>query len=199
MNIFLCILLGYLVGNINPAYIISRLNGFDIREKGTGNAGASNITVVMGKKAGIFTALFDIFKAFSVTVIAVKLFPDTESARILSGVSCILGHIFPVFMKFHGGKGLACLGGMILSYNPVVFLLLLLAELIIALVTDYIAVVAPSGVVIFTLIYFFMTGDIIGTSMMALVSVIIFFKHLENFRRIRKGEETHISFLWKKN
>lgn len=199
MNIFLCILLGYLVGNINPAYIISKLNGFDIREKGTGNAGASNITVVMGKKAGIFTALFDIFKAFSVTVIAVKLFPDTESARILSGVSCILGHIFPVFMKFHGGKGLACLGGMILSYNPVVFLLLLLAELIIALVTDYIAVVAPSGTVIFTLIYFFMTGDIIGTSMVALVSVIIFFKHLENFRRIRKGEETHISFLWKKN
>lgn len=199
MNIFLCILLGYLVGNINPAYIISKLNGFDIREKGTGNAGASNITVVMGKKAGIFTALFDIFKAFAVTVIAVKLFPDTESARILSGVSCILGHIFPVFMKFHGGKGLACLGGMILSYNPVVFLLLLLAELIIALVTDYIAVVAPSGVVIFTLIYFFMTGDIIGTSMMALVSVIIFFKHLENFRRIRRGEETHISFLWKKN
>lgn len=199
MNIFLCILLGYLVGNINPAYIISKLNGFDIREKGTGNAGASNITVVMGKKAGIFTALFDIFKAFAVTIIAVKLFPDTESARILSGVSCILGHIFPVFMKFHGGKGLACLGGMILSYNPVVFLLLLLAELIIALVTDYIAVVAPSGTVIFTLIYFFMTGDIIGTSMMALVSVIIFFKHLENFRRIRKGEETHISFLWKKN
>ncbi|MDE6671134.1 MAG: glycerol-3-phosphate acyltransferase [Ruminococcus sp.] len=199
MNIFLCILLGYLVGNINPAYIISKLNGFDIREKGTGNAGASNITVVMGKKAGIFTALFDIFKAFAVTVIAVKLFPDTESARILSGVSCILGHIFPVFMKFHGGKGLACLGGMILSYNPVVFLLLLLAEMVIALVADYIAVVAPSGTVIFTLIYFFMTGDIIGTSMMALVSVIIFFKHLENFRRIRRGEETHISFLWKKN
>lgn len=199
MNIFLCILMGYLVGNINPAYIISKLNGFDIREKGTGNAGASNITVVMGKKAGIFTALFDIFKAFAVTVIAVKLFPDTDSARILSGVACILGHIFPVLMKFHGGKGLACLGGVVLSYNPVVFLLLLLAELVIALVTDYISVVAPSGSVIFTLIYFFMTGDITGTSVLALVSVIIFFKHLDNFRRIRRGTETHISFLWKKN
>lgn len=198
MQIVLCSLLGYLIGNINPAYVLSKLKGFDIREKGSGNAGASNVTVVMGKKAGIFTALFDIFKAFFATVIAVHLFPEIEYAKILSGVFCILGHIFPFVMKFHGGKGLACLGGMILSFNPVVFLLLLIFELIIALVSDYISVVAPSGTVIFTLIYVFMTGDMIGTFLLVVVSVIIFFKHVENFKRIYRGEETHISFLWKK-
>ena len=199
MQIVLCSLLGYLIGNINPAYILSKLKGFDIREKGTGNAGASNVTVVMGKKAGVFTALFDIFKAFSAVIIAVNLFPDIEYAKILAGVSCIMGHIFPFLMKFHGGKGLACLGGMILSFNPIVFLLLLLAELILALVVDYICVVAPSGAVIFTLIYAFMTGDPTGTSLLAVSSVIIILKHIENFRRIHNGEETHISFLWKKN
>ncbi|MCM1315796.1 MAG: glycerol-3-phosphate acyltransferase [Muribaculaceae bacterium] len=199
MHIVLCSLLGYLIGNINPAYILSRLKGFDIREKGTGNAGASNVTVVMGKKAGVFTALFDIFKAFSAVIIAVRLFPNMEYAEILAGVSCIMGHIFPFIMKFHGGKGLACLGGVILSFNPVVFILMLLAELIFALAVDYICVVAPSGAVIFTLIYAFMTGDLTGTSLLTVVSVVIVFKHIENFRRIRNGEETHISFLWKKN
>ena len=199
MNIFLCVLMGYFVGCINPAYIISRLNGFDIREKGTGNAGASNVTIVMGKKAGIFTALFDIFKAFAVTFIAGYLFPEIKCIKILTGVSCMLGHIFPVFMKFHGGKGLACLGGMILSYNPVVFLLLLLAELVIMLIFDYISVVAPSGSIMFTFVYGFMTKDITGIFLLAFISVIILFKHRDNFRKIKNGEEIRVSFLRKKN
>ena len=199
MQIILCAVMGYLIGNINPAYILSRLKGFDIRERGSGNAGASNVTLVMGKKAGIFTALFDISKAFVASVIAVSLFPALRYAKILSGVSCIMGHIFPFLMKFHGGKGLACLGGVVLAFNPVVFLLLLLAEVVIALVSDYISVVAPSGTVIFTLVYALLTKDITGTVMLALTSVVILCKHIENFRRICNGTETHISFLWKKN
>ncbi|MDE5558995.1 MAG: glycerol-3-phosphate acyltransferase [Ruminococcus sp.] len=199
MQIVLCSLLGYLIGNINPAYILSKLKGFDIREKGSGNAGASNVTMVMGKKAGVFTALFDIFKAFFATVIAMHLFPQIRYAKILSGVSCIMGHIFPFLMKFHGGKGLACLGGVILSFNQTVFFSLLLVEVIIALAVDYICIVAPSGAVIFTLVYAFLTGDPTGTFLLAVVSVIILFKHIENFERIHNGEEAHISFLWKKN
>ena len=199
MNIFLYVLTSYLVGCINPAYIISKLNGFDIREKGTGNAGASNITIVMGKKAGIITALSDILKAFVVTLIAGYLFPEIKYVKIISGIFCILGHIFPVFMKFHGGKGLACLGGMILAYNPVIFLILLLIEMTVLFFVGYISVVAPSGAFLFTLIYFFTTRDITGTSLLTAVSVIIFCKHIGNFKRIRKGEETPISFLWKKN
>lgn len=199
MQIILCAVMGYLIGNINPAYILSRFKGFDIRERGSGNAGASNVTLVMGKKAGIFTALFDISKAFVASVIAVSLFPALRYAKILSGVSCIMGHIFPFFMKFNGGKGLACLGGVVLAFNPVVFLLLLLAEVVIALVSDYISVVAPSGTVIFTLVYLLLTKDITGTLMLTLTSVVILCKHIENFRRIHNGTETHISFLWKKN
>ncbi len=199
MQIVLCSLMGYLIGNINPAYILSRLKGFDIRERGSGNAGASNVTMVMGKKAGVFTAVFDIFKAFAASFIAAELFPQVKCAKIMSGVSCIIGHIFPVFMKFHGGKGLACLGGVVLSFNPTIFCALLFAELILALTVDYICIVAPSGAVIFTLVYALFTGDPYGTIMLAVVSVIILFKHIENFKRIQNGTEAHISFLWKKN
>ncbi|MDE5772604.1 MAG: glycerol-3-phosphate acyltransferase [Ruminococcus sp.] len=199
MQIVLCSLMGYLIGNINPAYILSRLKGFDIRERGSGNAGASNVTMVMGKKAGVFTALFDIFKAFAASFIAAELFPQIKYAKIMSGVSCIIGHIFPFMMKFHGGKGLACLGGVILSFNPTIFFVLLLVELILALTADYICIVAPSGSVMFTLFYALLTGDPTGTVMLAVVSVIILFKHIENFEKIQKGTEVHISFLWQKD
>lgn len=199
MQIVLCSLMGYLIGNINPAYILSKLRGFDIRERGSGNAGASNVTMVMGKKAGAFTAVFDIFKAFAASFIAMELFPQIKCAKIMSGVSCIIGHIFPFLMKFHGGKGLACLGGVILSFNPTIFCTLLFMELIFALVIDYICIVAPSGAVLFTFVYALLTGDPTGTLMLAVVSVIILFKHIENFERIHNGTEAHISFLWRKN
>ena len=155
--------------------------------------------MVMGKKAGVFTALFDIFKAFATSFIAAELFPQIKYAKIMSGVLCIIGHIFPFMMKFHGGKGLACLGGVILSFNPTIFFVLLLVELILALTADYICIVAPSGSVMFTLVYALLTGDPTGTVMLAVVSVIILFKHIENFEKIQKGTEVHISFLWRKD
>lgn len=199
MQALLCSILGYAIGNINPAYIISRLHGFDIRSRGSGNAGASNVMMTLGKKAGLFTALFDIFKAVAASLIAFHLFPALKCAKIISGSACILGHIFPVLMKFHGGKGLACLAGTVAAFDPRVFLGLLVAELIISLSLDYICVVPMTGSVIFTGIYALMTGDPAGTLMLSAVSVIIMLKHIENLRRIQNGTEAHISFLWHKD
>ncbi|MBR0141868.1 MAG: glycerol-3-phosphate acyltransferase [Ruminococcus sp.] len=199
MNIAVYLILSYLVGNINPAYIISKIKGFDIRQKGTGNAGASNIAVEYGKKAGVLTALFDIFKAFAVTFIAVKIFPDMREIGIFAGSACILGHIFPVFMGFRGGKGLASLGGMILAYNPLIFLILILPELIIVLIFDYIALVAPTGSIAFTLVYAFVYGDIKGIIVLSAIALIMFVKHIPNFKRIKEKTEKHVSIMWKKN
>ncbi len=199
MQAALCGLLGYLIGGINPAYIISKLKGFDIRQRGSGNAGASNAMMTMGKKVGAAIAVFDIFKAFFAVVIAIKLFPQVKLARLVSGVCCILGHIFPVMMRFHGGKGLACLGGFILAYDPLIFAMLLVCELILAITIDYVCVVPISGSAIFTLIYAFTTGDPMGTLILAIVAVIILWKHTENLKRIQNGTEAHISFLWKKD
>ncbi|MBR1592427.1 MAG: glycerol-3-phosphate acyltransferase [Ruminococcus sp.] len=198
MNIAVYLILSYLIGNINPAYIISKVKGFDIRQKGTGNAGASNITLVLGKKAGIITALFDIFKAFAVTFAAIKIFPDISIAGIAAGSACILGHIFPVFMKFKGGKGLASLGGMILAYNPLIFLILITTELLIIVFFNYISLVAPTGSVLFAVTYAFTDGDIKGIILLSAIALIIILKHIPNFRRIADGTEKKISILWKK-
>ncbi len=199
MQVILCSLIGYLFGNINAAYIISKLQGFDIRDRGSGNAGASNVIITIGKKAGLITAIFDITKAAVASTVAVALFPRLRYAHILGGSACIIGHIFPILMKFHGGKGLACLGGMILSYNPEIFLLLLAIEIFLGFGLDYICVVPITGSIIFTGIYAFLTGDAVGTMILASVSLIILYKHIENLRRILIGTEAHISFLWKKD
>lgn len=199
MKIVLCSLLGYLIGNINAAYIISKLKGFDIRERGSGNAGASNVMMVIGKKEGAIAAVFDIIKAFIAASLGARLFAEIKFARILAGSCCILGHIFPALMHFHGGKGLACLGGVIIQFDPQIFICMLLAEIIIGFSVDYICVVPITGSVMFTAIYAFLTGDITGTLILSVVSMVILYKHIENIRRIQNGTEAHISFLWNKD
>ncbi|WP_173337023.1 glycerol-3-phosphate acyltransferase [uncultured Ruminococcus sp.] len=199
MQFVLCALTGYLIGNINPSYIIARLRGFDIRERGSGNAGASNAVMTMGRKVGAASALFDIFKAFLASMLAAQLFPQIKFAKILSGCSCIIGHIYPVFMGFHGGKGLASLAGTILAFDPDVFISLLILEIIIGFSFDYICVVPITGSAIFMAYYAFVTGDASGTLLLAVIAVIILFKHVENLRRIQNGTEAHLSFLWKKD
>ena len=199
MQIIVCALIGYFFGNINPAFIIGKFKGFDIRKRGSGNAGASNTVITVGKKAGLAVALFDIFKAVAASLIAAYFFPQIKFAKILSGSCCILGHIFPLLMKFHGGKGLASLGGTILAFNPCVFILMLGFEIILGFSMDYVCIVPVTGSVIFTMIYALLTGDPIGTAILSAVSLIILFKHIENFKRIQNGTEAHISFLWKKD
>lgn len=198
MSALSCILLGYLVGGINPAYIVGRLKGFDIRKRGSGNAGASNAVIVMGKKIGLISALFDIFKAFFVVCLSSHLFSDLIYAKVLAGVSCILGHIFPIFMRFKGGKGLACLGGLILGYDWRLFVIMLGAEFLIALLVDYICVVPMTASVAFPVIYAVQTHDVIGTFVLLGCAVVILAKHIENLQRIRNGTEAHFSFLWKR-
>ena len=189
-------LIGYFMGNINPSYIIGRLRGFDIRRRGSGNAGASNAVITMGKGAGAVSALVDISKAAFAYILAENLFPRIRISGLLSSACCIIGHIFPVFMGFHGGKGLACLGGMILAFSPPVFAVMLAAEIILALSLDYICAVPITGSAAFTAVYAFTVGDIAGTLILASVTLVILVKHIRNLERIRNGTEIHLSFLW---
>lgn len=199
MKLLLMIFIGYLIGSMNPAYLISRARGFDIRERGSKNAGASNALIVMGKKAGLVTALLDIFKAFLVVKMAQQWFPVIPYAGVVAGVSCVFGHVFPPLMHFHGGKGLACLGGLILAFDYRLFLVMFVLELILVLIVDYICVVPISASIAFTLIYKVLTGDSHGSVALGIMALLIFYKHIENIKRIRCGAEAHFSFLWKRN
>lgn len=196
IGIIFVILFSYLIGSLNVSYFISKTKGFDIREHGSGNAGASNVVIMMGKKAGIIVALIDIFKAFLVCSIAMRLFPDRVYIGPLAGASAILGHIFPFYMHFRGGKGLASLGGTILALDPKMFIVLLTIAIILAVVTNYICVVPMSISIIFAIAYGMTRRSLASLLILLLAAVIINLKHIENLKRIKAGTEAHFSLLW---
>lgn len=198
LSAIFCMLLGYCAGGINPSYLISRMKGFDIRTRGSGNAGASNAMITLGKSTGIFCAIFDIFKAYVSVRISSRLFPLLKIAGMLSGIACILGHMYPILMKFNGGKGLACLGGVLLAYDSRLFFILLALELLVVLVTSYICSVATSGSVILSIIMFIQDGPLYALLFMPVV-IAVWSKHMINFKRIKYGVEAKFKYLWNKS
>ena len=196
MNVLLCAAMGYLLGMINPAYIFGRIHGFDIRQFGSRNAGATNATMIMGKATGIVCVFVDIFKAFASYRVAVRLFPMLSFAGVLAGTACILGHIFPVWMHFSGGKGLACMLGMMLAHNWKLFLALLIAEILLVLLMGYICLMALTLSVVFPVAYVIGTGDTIGLCVLALLIPVVVYKHMPNILRIAQGKEMRVSWLW---
>ncbi len=114
----IAILIGYAFGCIQSAYFLSKMFGkMDIREHGSGNAGASNITAIMGLKYGFFVALIDILKGIFAVLVVKWIFPNIPDLAYLSGIMAIIGHIFPFYLKFRGGKGVATLVGMMIGLN----------------------------------------------------------------------------------
>ena len=190
---------GYLIGCINLSYLMGRLKGFDIREHGSGNAGASNVIITMGKKAGAFVALFDIFKAYFAIKVTSLVFEDIFLIGAITGVAVILGHIFPFYMGFKGGKGFASLGGSILALDYRLFFVLLILTIFIVFVSNYICFGPTSISIIFPIVYGYMNRAVGGWYAMLIffiASAAICYRHSENFRRMREGNELKFSFLW---
>jgi len=194
-------IIGYGLGCINISYILSKLKGFDIRKYGSGNAGASNVVILMGKKAGLFVALFDILKAYLAVVIARECFVNAvidgfNYAGLVAGAFSILGHIAPFYMNFKGGKGLATLGGTILATDARLFAILLLCAFVIAFVTDYICFVPVSVVVIFPGILAYVYKSFWPLVIFIIPILLVWYRHIENFKRIKSGAELRFHFLW---
>ncbi|MCR4867529.1 MAG: glycerol-3-phosphate 1-O-acyltransferase PlsY [Lachnospiraceae bacterium] len=193
--VFICALMGYLVGCINLSYLISKLKGYDIREHGSGNAGASNVIILMGKKIGFFVALVDILKAYAVVRIAMSLFPDDLLAFFITATAVILGHIFPFYMGFKGGKGLATLGGSVLAYDLKLFVILLIIAAVLVFVSDYICFAPLFASIAFPFYTAYSNRSAIPFIFL-LSTLAIIYRHLENLRRIQEGKELKFSFLW---
>lgn len=196
LGIIFVVVLSYLVGSANISYFMGKIRGYDIRKEGSGNAGASNVVIMMGKKWGLIVALIDIFKAFLVCTIAMKLFPDKVYIGPLAGVSCILGHIFPFYMQFKGGKGLASLGGTILALDPKLFVILLTISIVMAIAVNYIAVVPMSMSIIFAVIFGYTRRSLLSFLILMVAAVVMNLKHIENVKRIMAGTEARFSLLW---
>ena len=209
-KIILAIALGYFVGCINPTYIMGRMHGIDVRKSGSGNAGASNGLILMGKWVGIVSALFDIFKAATVMWLAPVIFGDILCIAEVTGVACVMGHIFPIFMKFKGGKGLACLGGVLLAIDWRLLLILLAIEIAVVLIVDYICIVPITASLALPILYGVFgnlglgwlrraEGGFVGVWIFAALAVVIVLKHLQNIYRVATHTEMPFSFLWSKD
>lgn len=199
MKIIFCMILGYLIGCINPALIISKFKKKDIRESGTGNLGATNTMLHFGKGFGTLVMLFDFFKAVLAVYIAKRINPAAALAGILAGICSVLGHMFPFYLKFKGGKGLASFGGLVLAVDPVVFLFLLALGLILMLVVNHGYVMPFSAGSLFPVLYGIRTQSFASFALAAFIGALVIYKHFSNRGKAKRGEDFKVRDFLKKS
>lgn len=191
----LCVLVPYLLGSINPAILISRhVYHEDIRNFGSGNAGSTNMLRTYGKKAAAVTFILDLLKA-AVAVWFGRFVWGANGAAI-AGFFVMFGHMYPVFAKFKGGKGVACLAMVVLNISPITFLILLGIFLVIVIGTRFISMGSVMCALLYPLILRAFTGEEAGlaVAMAVLSAVFVTLRHRENLKRIWSGKEHKVSF-----
>jgi len=191
-----CILIGYAFGAIQTAYIIGKFNGIDIREHGSKNAGFTNTNRVLGRKAGIIVFVVDVLKAIGSIVLARVLFPDADPALavLYAGIGAILGHAFPFYLKFKGGKGVSCAVGLILLLDWRIALACLIIGLIVLLGTKFISLTSLT-ITLVVPIAMLVLGYVWEPVVLAfLFCSVIWVLHKDNIGRLLKREENKFSF-----
>lgn len=189
MGYLLAVILGYLLGCSHMAYYIGKIKKLDIRSAGSGNLGASNATVLFGWSSGVLVALHDIGKAFAAVWLAKLLFPELEYAGAAAGIACVLGHIFPFYLGFRGGKGLASYFGMTLALNWKLALIVVAVVVLATVITDFISVGALSTIVVVPVYMGITTHNFILVGILCIGTAVMLYKHWENILRIARKEE----------
>ncbi len=189
MTYLLPILLGYLMGCSNLAYYISKWKKKDLRSGGSGNLGASNATVLLGWGAGVAVAFHDIAKSALAALIAKWLFPELEYAAASAGIAAVIGHIFPFYLKFKGGKGFASYFGVTLALNWKLALAIVAIVILATVITDYIVAGTFSTIVLVPAYMGYSTRNLILVSILCVGTLVIFVKHWENIQRLIRREE----------
>ena len=196
MGYALVILGAYLLGCSNMAVYLAKLKKVDLGG-GSGNPGTSNATLLMGWRAGILVGIHDIGKGVLAVLLAELIFPELAYIGAVSGVACVLGHIFPVFMKFKGGKGFAAYIGMTVALNWKFALIILAAVVIVTLITDYIVVGTVTTVVATPVTLGLLSHSWVLPVILCVATAVILYKHRENYVRIWKGTEIGLTSAFK--
>lgn len=155
----LCLFFGYCFGLLQTSYIYGRLNGIDIREYGSGNAGTTNALRVLGKKAGFIVFLGDFCKAIIAVIVVRLIMKQVDASNIYTymaytGFGVILGHNFPIYLGFRGGKGIAATAGVILGFlDPIIIVSCLTAFIVVVAITKYVSVGSILIVTIYAVLY----------------------------------------------
>ena len=187
------ILIAYLVGSINSAIILSKVLKLpDPRTQGSKNPGATNMLRIGGKKIAAFVLLIDVWKGLSPILLA---YSYTSSSLELSIIAlfAFLGHVYPVFYSFKGGKGVATFIGGLIGINPLVGLSFILIWLFVAKVLNISSLSALVATLLIPLVFYFIEMDIEATGVISLICLWIFFTHRSNIKRLVSGEEGQIN------
>lgn len=209
MERIICVLVGYVCGLFQTGYIYGKLHHIDIRKHGSGNAGTTNALRTLGWKAGAITFLGDCLKCMLAVGIAYVLYGKTHRSMIellamYAGMGAVLGHNFPFYLDFKGGKGIAATAGLLLAVNPGVALIAMVVFIIVVAITRYVSLGSIILVVIFA-IGMVVQGEYLGTALTrpqqlelyglsAFLAVLAIYKHRENIKRLMAGTENKLSF-----
>ncbi len=209
MIIAILIVLAYLIGSIPTAVWISKgYYGVDIRELGSGNAGATNTFRTLGSKAGSIVMLIDMLKGF----LAVKLFLLTKltnidlgseqlvNLQVVLGLAAVVGHIFPIWADFRGGKGIATLFGMILSIQPLVAVSLVGVFVLMLFLTRYVSLSSISASIAFPLliVFIFRAPELSYRVFAIATACLVVLTHHKNIGRLLHGNESKVPFFRKR-
>ena len=199
--------IAYLLGSISFSVIISKkVAGFDVREKGSGNAGTTNVLRSVGKGAAAITLVCDILKGVVAVLIAFfagKIVHGLDNSLLiqLAGLFVILGHTFPVFFKFKGGKGIATSLGVLLITNWQIGLICLVFALILMALTRMVSVGSIAAAILFPVLVLFINQNYLVEAnnwsylvFSIILSALVIFNHRANIKRLLSGEENKISF-----
>lgn len=199
MNVFLAFLLAYLLGSIPSAVWLGKwLHAIDVREHGSKNAGATNSFRVLGKRTGIMVLVLDVSKGVLSMMVCMLLLKQTESMiyQMVSAGICVLGHVFPVFAGFRGGKGVATSLGVFLGLNPLTALTCILVFLLVFMATRYVSLSSITAAFLLPFISFFIYHqeaiEVIYFNI--ILSLIVILAHHKNIKRLIAGEEQRMNF-----
>jgi len=212
MAIYIIIaIIAYAIGSINFSVLISRkMAGFDVREKGSGNAGSTNVLRTVGKKAAAITLICDILKGIVAVLISIVVgkFAKNCSPAILveiSALAVVIGHTFPIFFEFRGGKGVATSLGLVLIINWKIGLICLVFALALMAITRMVSLGSISTAVLFAVLTLFIRDSYIVDYESSyiifgiLLAALVIFNHRSNLKRIISGTENKLSFSKKEN
>lgn len=197
-------ILSYLIGSINFSIIISKkVAGFDVREKGSGNAGTTNMLRTVGKKAALITLVCDILKGVISILLALligKIAKEANNSILvqIAGILVIIGHTFPIFFKFKGGKGVATAVGVLITTNWQIGLICLIFGLVLIALTRMVSLGSITAAILFPILILFIKSNYIveGNYFIysLIIAVMVVFNHRENVKRLLSGTENKLSF-----
>jgi len=199
MTIALAFLASYLFGSIPSAVWLGKwLHGMDVREHGSKNAGATNSFRVLGKRTGIMVLLLDVSKGVLSMMVCRLILGDTESMlyQMIAAGICVLGHVFPVFAGFRGGKGVATSLGVFLGLNPLTAVTCMVVFLVVFLITRYVSLSSITAAFLLPFISFFIyhqeAREVLYFNI--ILSLIVILAHHKNIKRLIAGEEQRMNF-----